>query len=298
VRESLAGRIEVVPLYPLSRAEVLGSEPPEFLAQAFSGEVTPPRERLIGDDLVAVVLTGGYPEVIARGSERRRRDWCRAYLEAIVERDVPDIAALEKAGQMPRLLEVLASQAGQLTNMSAVGGRLGLDHKTADRYLAVLEQLFLVRRLRPWFRNELKRLVRTPKLHFIDTGLLATLRGPSASRERLRADRQPFGALLESFVFGEITKQASWSDERPRLSHYRDKDGVEVDIVAESEDGTVVGVEIKAGATVTSADLQGLQRLAAATGQAFRLGVVLYDGDQVLPFGDRFRAAPLACLWS
>jgi predicted AAA+ superfamily ATPase len=253
-------------------------------------------ETPVADDLLSIILAGGYPEVLARSSERRRRDWCRAYVDAITERDIREIADVERLGQIPRLLDVLAQFSGQLVNLSGIGGQLGLSHKTADRYISILEQLFLVRRLQPWFSNALKRLVKTPKVHFLDSGLLAVLCGHT--RAKLHADRRPFGPLLESFAYAELLKQASWAEERVRLFHFRDKDQAEVDFVLEDEAGRVVGVEVKAAATVGASDFRGLDRLSAATGRKFALGVVLYDGEEILPFGSRMAAAPMACLWS
>jgi predicted AAA+ superfamily ATPase len=163
-------------------------------------------------------------------------------------------------------------------------------------YLDLLEQLFLVRRLQAWHRNELRRLIKTPKLHFMDTGLLAAAQG--LTPEKLVLDRGAFGPLLETFVFAELQRLASWSEGAVRFSHYRDKDQFEVDIVMENEAGEVVGIEIKAAATVTQKDFRGLRRLAEATGSAFRLGVVLYDSDQLVGFGEALYAAPLSNLWS
>lgn len=296
VRESLAGRMEVLPLYPLSRGEVLGGRRPAFLARAFAGELPRPTDKLAGNELIEVVLAGGYPEVLARLTERRQRDWCRAYIEAIVARDIREVATIEKLGQIPRLLEVLALFSGQLVNLTEIGGRLGLDHKTAGRYTQVLEQLFLVRHIRPWSRNELKRLVKTPKLHFLDTALLAAVSGRTAAR--LKGQRTALGPLLESFVYAELLKQASWADDPVSFFHYRDKDQLEVDIVLENDAGHIVGIEVKAAASVNASDFRGLERLASAAGRAFKLGIVLYDGDASVSFGDRLRAAPFPSLWA
>ncbi len=296
IKESLAGRMEIVSLYPLSRSEVLGRHRPTFLERAFEGRVAKTSETLIGNDLMEVVLAGGYPEVLARNTERRRRDWCRAYVDAIVERDIRDIADVEKIGRMPRLLEVLAQFSGQLINVADIGARLGIDQKTARRYIAILEQLFLVETVRPWFRNELKRLVKTPKLHFLDAGLLGVLQRQTL--DKLTADRSAFGAILESFVYGELLKQSSWAEEQVSLFHYRDKDQHEVDFVLEGDAGRIVGVEVKAAATIRATDFRGLEKLSAASRRAFALGVVLYDGSEMIPFGDRLFAAPIACLWS
>jgi predicted AAA+ superfamily ATPase len=294
VSESLAGRMEIVNLLPLSQAEIRGRKP-VFLKAAFQGKLGKPGETLIGRDLVGAVLTGGYPEMLRRKQPERRQAWARDYIRAIVQRDVRDIAEIDKLDQMPRLLQVLAQHSGQLTNFTQMGGQVGFDDKTTRKYVAILEQLFLVRRLEPWFRNQLKRLVKSPKLHFLDSGLLASLLGATA--ERVAKDRTIFGRLLETFVFSEVLKQISWMDSSCTLYHYRDKDQDEVDIVVEDQTGALVGIEVKASATVNNGDFKGLRKLADACGDDFKLGLVLYDGEKGVPFGDRLFAAPLSCLW-
>jgi len=229
--------------------------------------------------------------MIERKDRQRRRAWAGGYVHAIVQRDVRDIAEPEKKDQMPRLLKVLAHHSGRLTNFTQIGGQIVLDEKTTRKYVAVLEQLFLVRRLEPWFRNRLKRLVKTPKLHFLDSGLLAAILG--ATEERIGKDRSVFGSLPETFAFAEVMKEAGWL-----LYHYRDKEKDEVDIVVEGEGGDVVGIQTKAAATVTAGDFKGLRKLSAASGKDFRLGVVLYDAEQMVPFGERMFAVPISCLWA
>jgi predicted AAA+ superfamily ATPase len=293
VSESLAGRMEIVNLLPLSQAEIHRRKP-ALLKAAFKGRPGKPGEALTGNALVEAVLTGGYPEMLRRRHPERRRAWARDYIRAIVQRDVRDIADIEKLDQMPRLLRVLAQHSGQLCNFTQMGGQMGFDDKTTRKYVGILEQLFLVRRLEPWFRNRLKRLVKTPKLHFLDSGLLATLLG--ITQERVRMDRAVFGPLLETFVFSEVLKQVSWMENPCTLWHYRDKDQDEVDLVVEQDTGALVGIEVKASATVTSGDFKGLRKLAAACGADFKLGLVLYDGERSVPFGDRLFAAPLSCL--
>lgn len=294
VSESLAGRLEVVTLLPLSRAEMRGRRP-AFLRKAFAGALVKPFEGLIDQELVQAVLTGGYPEMLRREAPGRRRAWARDYVQAIVQRDVRDIADVERLDHMSRLLRVLAHHAGQLTNFTQIGGQNNLDDKTTKKYVAILEQLFLVRRVEPWFRNCLTRLVKTPRLHFLDSGLLAAVLGITG--ERIARDRTLFGPLLETFVFAEVLKQSAWLDEPCSLSHYRDKDQDEVDIVIENETAELVGIEVKAAASVNASDFKGLRKLAEATGNALRLGVVLYDGEQTVPFGDRMFAAPVSCVW-
>ena len=295
VAESLAGRMEVVSLLPLSRAEIRGARP-TFLDKAFSSKVAKPLEIMVGADLVNAVLIGGYPEMLTRDDPKRRQAWAREYVDAIVQRDVRDVAEVDKLDQMPRLLRVLAHHSGQLTNFMQTGAQINLDAKTTRRYIGVLEQLFLVRRLEPWFQNRLKRLVKTPKLHFLDAGLLAAVLGATA--ERIVKDRSIFGPVLETFVLSEIMKQIAWLDGTYAVHHYRDKDQDEVDIVVENDRGALVGLEVKAAATVNAGDFKGLRKLAHASRNRFMLGAVLYDGKSTVSFGERMFAAPISCLWA
>jgi len=238
--------MEIVSLLPLSRAEIRGKKS-GFLRTAFDGKLGKPTELMIGKDLVQAVLTGGYPEMLRREDPMRRQTWARDYTRAIVQRDVREIADVEKLEKMPRLLQVLAHHSGRLTNFTQMGAQVGFDDKTTRKYVAILEQLFLVRKVEPWFQNQLKRLVKTPKLHFLDSGLLGALMGATA--ERIAKDRSSFGPLLETFVFSEVLKQASWFSESCALYHYRDKDQDEVDLVIETGSGALVGIEVKASAT-------------------------------------------------
>ena len=294
VADSLAGRMGIVRLLPLAQAELQGA-PTTFLNGVFAGKLPKSRSPVIGEDLVETVLVGGYPEALTRSGWRRRHDWHFDYIEAIVQRDVRDVVRIEQLGAMPRLLRVLAEHSGQLVNYSRAGAPLGMNHVTTRRYMAVLENLFLVHVLPPWYTNALKRVTKSPKLHFLDAGLLAALRG--ITPDRLRRDRTPFGAVLETFVLGELLKLASWADDRYTFSHFRDKERNEVDIVIEDGLGRVAGIEVKASATVSERDFSGLRRLATAAGENFTLGLVLYDGERSVSFGDRTAAVPISALW-
>ena len=295
VADSLAGRMGIVRLLPLAQAELRNSST-SFLDKAFAGEPPVSRAPVVGDDLVETVLAGGYPEALTRSGWRRRQNWHLDYIEAIVQRDVRDMARIEQLSAMPRLLRVLAEHSGQLVNCSGIGVPLGMNHVTKRRYMGILENVFLVRALPPWYTNALKRVTKSPKLHFLDAGLLAALRG--LTPQRLRRDRTQFGAVLETFVLGELLKLAGWAEDRSALSHFRDKERNEVDFVIEDGLGRIVGVEVKASATVTGRDFSGLRRLAKGTGERFVLGLVLYDHEQTVPFGGRMAAAPVSALWS
>lgn len=295
IADSLAGRVEIHTLLPLSNAE-MSARAPDFLERAVAQDWAgyPPRASVAGDALVEHVLAGGYPEMRLRASATRRQAWARAYVATLVERDIRDVAQIAEAHRIPQLLAILATMTGQLLNLSLIGGQLGLNLRTAEKYIAVLEKLFLVRRLPAWGRNELTRLVKTPKIHFLDAGLQGSL--VRANLDWLRRERQRFGPILESWVFGELQKAMALSEEHWFISHYRDKDQVEVDFVLESAKRMVIGVEVKAAASVNVADFKGLRRLRELSGSSFASGIVLYDGDAALPFGEGLWAVPIMWL--
>ena len=295
VADSLAGRVETLQMLPLARAELEGRTP-TFLERLFEGNLQNPPNSIVGDDLLELVLMGGFPEAISRDNERRRQDWLRSYVTSILTRDLRDIADVEKLTELPKFVRVLAEHSGQLANYTQLSAGINVTHKTGQRYVGLLEQVFLIATAQPWFTNSLKRIIKTPKLHFLDSGLLATVRG--LTLDSVRADRKAFGALLESFVFSEVLKLMSASDLRLTPHHFRDRDMREVDIVLERADGTIVGIEVKASATVKSSDFAGLRALAATCGDRFACGVILYDSTEVVPFGDQLTATPLSCLWN
>lgn len=293
--DSLAGRVETIELYPLSQSEIDQTSPSEFLEKAFNGALKPGRGVHRTDRLIERILAGGYPEALSRSSASRRRDWLTSYARSLAERDVADLATLDKPEMLALLIEYSALMSGRLLNMTELGGRVGVDSKTIDRWLALLEKIFVIRRVRAWHRNTLRRLIKTPILHFMDSGLLGAMVNVDA--DSLKRDRTALGPLLECFVFTELTKAAALSSTPVSISHYRDKDQMEVDFVLERSPGDVVGIEVKASATVKADDFRGLQKLRDATGKAFAQGVILHDGEQIIPFGDRLVAAPVAALW-
>ena len=207
-----------------------------------------------------------------------------------------DIASVQNLTELPKFVRVLAQHSGKLINFSELGSGIGVSYKTGQRYIALLEHVFLVSTLQPWYTNVLKRIVRTPKLHFFDSGLLAAVQG--LSFERIKTNRVEFGALLESFVYSEIMKLISGTDMQLSACHFRDQQQHEVDFVLERNDGTVAGIEVKASATVHSRDFAGLRSLSSACKGRFAKGIVLYDNDNFVPFGDNLAAVPISSLWT
>lgn len=291
--DSLAGRMEVHTLLPFSQAETQRRDN-DFLERAQTmnwGNLPPPDGP---SNLVDHVLAGGYPEMRQRKTLARRQAWARAYIQTLVERDVQDVAAIEHLSEIPPLLNAAAALCGQLFNVSQIANQFRLNARTIEKYLGVLEKLFLIERLPPWGRNEFHRLIKTPKLHFLDAGLQATLM--RMTPDWLLTHRERWGATLETWVYGELRKMLSIAPGRWNLSHYRDKDQVEVDFVLETPLGGVMGVEVKAAASVQAGDFKGLKRLQSQTGSDFMSGIVLYDGQHALPMGDRLWAVPFRAL--
>lgn len=294
VADSLAGRMETLTLLPLSQSELEGATV-NWVDAAFAGRILVPDTLAIGDDLVERVLRGGYPEAVARPTARRRVSWARQYLDAIIQRDVRDVAAIDKLRELPHFLRALAQTGGQMCNYTQLGGQVGLDGKTVSRYMGVFEHMYLLQRVEPWARNRLSRVVKTPKLQFLDSGLFSVL--IDLDKAEVQKDRTRFGNVLESFVYSELRKHSASAEGDYRLMYYRDAAQVEVDVVIENAAGHVIGIEVKASATVNERDFRGLKKLADVAGEQFRYGILLYDGTETLPLGKGLWAAPLSSLW-
>ena len=292
--DSLAGRMEIVRLHPLAQAELARKET-GFLDALFAGTFEAGTGARLGRQLAEKIAGGGYPAALARASARRRSAWYRNYIEAVVQRDVRDLARIRAFDVVPRLLAGAAGQTARLFNLSDLAAPFQQSRPTIGEYVTLLERVFLLETLAPWHSNRLSRLVKTPKLHLGDTGIACALLGLDA--EALWADRDTLGQLLESFVYQELRRHASWDEAETRFFHFRDKDGAEVDIVLERGARELAGIEVKAAATVTSADFRGLRKLRQAAGKRFRSGVVLYDGNTRVSFGDDLFAVPIRCLW-
>jgi uncharacterized protein len=290
--DSLAGRMEILRLYPLSQVELERARP-TFLGALFSDAQSFQHSGSLGKELAERIVRGGYP-VVQNRTPKRRDAWYASYIETLIQRDVWDLAHIGNLDALPKLLTLAASQTARLANLSEMASQFELSRPTIRSYLTLIERLFLVEFLPPWFNNRIKRLIKSPKLHFGDTGLACSLLRCSAAE--LDGQRDLLGQLLETFVFGEIEKQASAHPERISLHHLRDKDGYEVDIVVQR--GTHhAGIEVKAASSVREGDFRGLKRLRELLGPRFHSGIVLYDGEHVLPFGERLLAVPLSSLW-
>jgi predicted AAA+ superfamily ATPase len=297
ISESLAGRMEVLTLWPFSQGEI-ESHREAFVDAGFASRMpaTPSDECVTQRDLAQRVLLGGYPEVLQRKTRSRRSAWFEAYVTTVIHRELRDLANLEYLTELPRLLRLLASRVGAQLNYAELAGAVGIPQTTLKRYQSLLEATFLIQLLPPWATNLGKRVVRSPKVQLCDTGLASSLLG--IDEARLKTDSILAGQLLEAFVVMELRKQASWSAIQPRLHHYRSHARHEVDVVLEEPGGKVVGVEVKAAMSIGERDLRGLKELAEIAGDRLVRGIILYQGDQVVPFARNVHAVPISCLWS
>jgi predicted AAA+ superfamily ATPase len=287
--------METIELWPLSQGEIDGTADGFVDAVFEDGESLTHESAITRQEYAERIVRGGFPEALARTNPRRRERFFDAYVADLVARDVSQLSEIERAAEMRALIRLLAARSGQLLVVNKVGSDARLPASTVHRYVSLLEEVFLIKRIPAWSRNVSARAIGTPKLAFVDSGIAANLLGADV-RSLLRPGG-PSGPLLEGFVLMELARQLTWSRQRAELSHYRTKDKVEVDAVLENRQGSVVGIEIKASATVGPGDFRGLRHLAERIGGDFVVGIVFYTGTQTLPFGPRMRAVPVSALW-
>lgn len=294
--ESLAGRAETIELGGFSQGEI-ENHVETFVDRAFSGDLGLEPSALTRADYLGRACAGGYPEAVQR-SHVRRRVWFDEYLRRITERDAPDVTSLHHLEALPDLLTLIAaSSASPIADASLAKGLGSLDASRIPAYVALLETLHLVQRVRAWSNAPSKRVTRRRKLALLDTGLMARLTNMSAAALAAEVNPTLAGPLLETFVLAELRKQIRWSDTRPAMFHHRDRDGAEVDVILESPDGYVVGIEVKASATATERDFRWIRQLRDRLGHRFAAGIVLYTGQAAHSFGDRLTLLPMSALW-
>jgi predicted AAA+ superfamily ATPase len=294
VSESLAGRTEIHTLWPLSQGEI-EKRHERFVDRVFEDELPRVVEKEdVRADTRRRALLGGYPEVLRRRPSARAA-WFRSYVETVVQRTAREVSQIERVADLPRILATLAGRPASILNRAELSRTLGMNAKTLDRYLTILHQIFLIHLLPAWHQNIGKRAAKHPKVLLVDTGLLGFLSGVSV--ERFVRDPTLAGSLLENFVAVELLKQIGWSTESPSLNHFRTHEGDEVDLVLERRDGTLVGIEVKASATVESSDFRGLRTLLLARPKKVVRGIVLYTGLRSVDHAPGLVALPMSAIW-
>ncbi|MCE9584583.1 MAG: ATP-binding protein [Planctomycetes bacterium] len=293
--DSLAGRMEILTLGPLTQGELQG-RPETALDAWFEGRFgSPPAEPRAA--LVERVLRGGFPVPALQRPVADRARWFDSYVTTTLARDIRDLADIERTVDLRRILTLAAARSAAPLNYAELSNACAVPQSSLKRYLALFQTLFLLHFVPAWATSAGKSLARRPKLLLADSGLAAALLGIDASR--VEAAPSMFGSLLETFVGGEIFRQAAWSSIQPRLMHFRDHSGNEVDFVLEDPSGRIIGVEVKSGASgVGTGDLRGLRALEAAAKKQFLRGIVLYGGDSIVAFDANIHAVPISALWT
>ena len=300
ISESLAGRARILRLWPLSQAELTGRRA-ATISPWFDGDPgRAPTDQPDRNDYLDALCRGGYPEAQALAPPYRD-DWYRDYVDTVTQRDIVALADVRKTSALPRLLRWAAATTSGELNLATAARDLGIDRRTVTTYLEWLQAVFLVHELPGWARSPLARAVHRPKLHVIDSGLAASLLhvDPAALAS---ATAPVTGRLVESFVVGEIARLIGASNERIELSHYRDRDDREVDLVLDRADGGTVAVEVKATASPSIDQLRHVawlrDRLDRSSPGTFRAGILLHAGPQSLTVGDRLHVRPISSLWA
>lgn len=287
ISDSLAGRMEILTLYPLSALE-LQNKPVDLIASLFDLERFPTVNQ---EKRLNRMIRGGYPEVQERENPKRQTAWFQSYLTTILERDVRDLSQIEGLTRLPHLLKLLATRSGNLLNFDEISRSSNISSTTLKRYFTLLRTVFLIHLLPAWSNNRGKRLVKSPKLYLNDTGVLSYLLG--LNLQGMQNNQKSWGKLVETYVINELLKQATWSEQIVHLYYYRTLSGYEVDVILESQDGRIVAIEVKASDHVTMADFKGLKHLQQEMSESFHQGYVFYLGDKTLHFGDKLIAVPI-----
>jgi predicted AAA+ superfamily ATPase len=295
VSESLAGRMILHTLWPLSQGEIKGKKE-GFIDWAFSQEKLPVLKKSLNqNDLIDLIVKGGYPRSIKAEDQRDRIEWMRSYVDTILQRDIRSLANVEGLKDMPHILSILAERIGNLINLADVSRITKLNKVTLSRYYTLLQMVFLVVEVPAWFVNRDKRLAKTPKVYLNDTGLACYFK--QLTKEDLFKDRNQLGPLLENFVVMELKKQITWHDMMPNIYHFRTQSGQEVDVVLEGQNKKIVGIEVKSSTKVDGGDLSGLKRLKEMAGDKFAKGIILYAGEHPIALDDKIYALPINSLW-
>lgn len=296
VADSLAGRIEIHDLWPLSQAEIQGKQS-KFLDTLIAADDRFQSHKNKWKDMIEATRAGGYPEALQRETEGRKAKWFESYIDAVLQKDIKDLANIEGLTQIPNILQLIATRVGSTINLSDIARLSGVKNTTLQRYMALLEHVFLILKIPAWTPNIEGQFVKSPKIVLNDTGLLCHLRGESV--DSLMGNRTTAGAFLENFIVMEIIKLLSWSDLFLKAYHFSIHRGAEVDLVLEDRKKQLYGIEIKSTASVDQNDFKGLKRLAELAGKKFQRGIVLYGGEHMVGgFGENLQAVPLSAVWS
>lgn len=301
--QSLTGRVHLLTVWPLTQGEIGGVTENLLEALLDDPKGAVPRgaiSQTTRQEYIARIAAGGMPIPLTRTTVAARNRWFDDYVQLVLDRDVRELASLRRREQLPLLLARLAAQTARVLNLASVSAEAGLDRTTAGDYLKLLEAVFLVMRLPAWGRTLRKRAASAPKIHVVDSGVAARLLRLHPEKLALRdpTSLSQFGHLLETFVVGELIRQASWLDQVSVCGHWRTYEGDEVDLVVERDDGRLLAFEVKAATRVDSASMRHLSKLRDELGERFLAGVTLYTGTRSYQYEEDMLVMPIDRLWT
>jgi uncharacterized protein len=297
--ESLAGRARIVNLWPLAQSEIMSTRP-NFVDALFGPSGDLRAHAIAPTDRRAVferVSVGGFPAAVRIASKRDRDDWFSDYLTTLLQRDLAELRSPRRAVDLPRLLRLLGQRTANELVVASLASSMGLTADTVKDYIGLFESIYFHHTVPAWTPGGTGRVIHRPKLHVVDSGVACHLVGLGVD-ELAQPGHVGSGALLESFVVGEVQRHIPWSDARPSLHHYRDKAKREIDVVLETRDGRVAAIEVKSARDVDDDDFRHLRWFRDTLGERFANGVVLHLGDRSLSAGDRLTSMPISALWS
>lgn len=288
--EALVGRMGIATLYPFSSLEILNNQS-LIIEKFFSKDIS--FNKLSNHSALEMMLNSSFP---ALPLQQDRNVWFSNYLTTLLQRDVHNLAQIEKITELPNILKILAARAGGLLNDADCARDASLNQMTYRRYRTLFQHLFLITLLPPWFKSIKKRLMKAPKIYFTDTNLLCYVLGVDLPILR-KQNPTLFGYVFENFVASELMKQIALQFDYS-LHHFHTLDSKEVDFIISHRNGQLVGVEVKSAESVVNQDFNGLRVLKECAGKDFVRGIVLYQGKQIIPFGSDMMAMPIEVLWS
>lgn len=285
IKESLAGRMASFNLYPLSYGEI-NKRDINIIDKLFSDDFNKLEiyEDTSRESFITAVINGGYPEVYDL-PVKAKIAWYDFYIKSRITKDIAEFedVKMEKLIHLDNLLKVLASQVGSLVNYTSIANSIGIADKTVRKYIQILEALYIVKLVPAYSNNMLKRVIKSPKVHFIDSGLASYLLNSSVEAS-LIGQNEHLGNLVETFVYSELIKHQSYSEENVEIYHFRDVKQKEVDFVIESHKGDIVALEIKSGSNIKKEHFNGLIALGKTMKNKNFKGILLYGGDEILPY--------------
>lgn len=294
VKESLAGRIATLRLRPLAHGEITDKKP-DFLDRAFKKDFYTPEIKLNKEMILKLGLKGGFPEAMKLDNQERK-NWHRDYIESILNRDLNEIANIQRKDVLRNLVEILTAWSSKFLNISAIGSGLSIQRPTLVSYMNALESLYIFEKVHAWNKTDYDRIAKHEKYFITDSGLMASLL--NWKQNNIIFDGEKTGKLIETMVFNELSALVDASRGGYTLFHYRDRQKREIDFVIESEDGDYLGIEVKAGSRISKDDFLPMTWFKSnLVKEKTFVGIVLYSGDSVLSFGDDMYGVPYGNLF-